>query len=204
MRGQHRFRPADTILLEIRRGLLIRRGRVVQRDTRGDRYADSRAVSLRRRPRCVLRRRRQCDCLCPDVSTRYESQFAVQHYQFPILNSLALHPPGPKLSHSIHHLRVSPSRATTPRCTASPDKSSLCSRTFAHSPLPPGWYRTRRPSLPVRVRVLLAHRRPGMNARSTLSSSVHPGEAQNTSLDPRTRSPGLSLNRLRNCSALRG
>jgi len=133
--------------------------------------------------------------------------FSVQHSQFPILNSLALHPPGPKLSHSTHHLRVLPSRAITPRCTASPDKSSLCLRTFARSPLP-GWYRTRRPSLPVRVRVRvkvsLAHRRPGVNARSTLSFSVHPGEAQNTSLDPRIRSPGLSLNRLRNCSALRG
>jgi hypothetical protein len=166
-------------------------------------------VSLRRRPRRVLRRRRQCNCLCPDVSTRYESPFAIQlsvsHPKF----SLALHPPGPKLLHSIHHLRVSPSRAITPRCTASPDKSSLCLRTFARSPLP-GWYRTRRPSpspspsLLVRVRVPLAHHRPGVNARSTLSFSVHPGEAQNTSLDPHTRSPGLSLNRLRNCSALRG
>jgi hypothetical protein len=118
-------------------------------------------------------------------------------------NSLALHPPGPKLLHSIHHLRVWPSRAITPRCTASPDKSSLCSGTSARSPLP-GWYHIRRPSLPVRVRVPLAHHQPGANARSTLSFSVHPGEAQNTSLDPRTRSPGLSLNRPRNYSVLRG
>jgi hypothetical protein len=120
----------------------------------------------------------------------------------------SLHPPGPKLSHSIHHLRVSPSRAITPRCTASPDKSSLCSQTFVRSPLL-GWYRTRRrpnsnPNLPARVRVSLAHHRPGVHARSTLYFSVHPGEVQNTSLDPRTRSPGLSLNRRRNCSALRG
>jgi hypothetical protein len=121
--------------------------------------------------------------------------------------SLPLHPPGPKLLHSIHHLRVSPSRAITPRYMASLDKSSLCSRTSARLPLP-GWYRTRRPSpspgLPVRVRVPLAHHRPGVNARSMLSFSVHPGEAQNTSLDPPTRSSGLSLNRLQNCSALRG
>jgi hypothetical protein len=135
----------------------------------------------------------------------YRTTLSVSHPK----TSPAPHPPGPKLLHSIHHLRVSLSRAITPRCTASPDKSSLCSGTFARSPLP-GWYRTRRPSpsprpsLPVRVRVALAHHQSGENARSTLSFSVHPGEARNTSLDPRTRSPGLSLNRPRNYSALRG
>ena len=165
-------------------------------------------MSLRRRPRRVLRRRWQCHCLCPDVSTRYESPFVVpcKHCQFPILNFLTLHRPGPKLLHSIHHLRVSPSRAITPRCMVSPDESSSCWRTFARSPLH-GLYHTRRPNLPVQVRrvqVPLTHHRPGVIARSTLSFSVHPGEAQNTSLDPLTRSPGLSLNRPRNCSALRG
>jgi hypothetical protein len=74
---ERRFRSADAIFFEVRRGLLVRRGRVVQRDTRGDRYANSREVSLRRHPRRVLWRWRQCDRLCPDVSTRYESLFSV-------------------------------------------------------------------------------------------------------------------------------
>ncbi len=103
-------------------------------------------------------------------------------------------------SRSIHPLCVSPSRATMPRCTVSQDESSLCSRTFARLPLP-GWYRTRRPSPgpgpSLRMRV-------PVDARSTSSFSVRPGEAQSALLSPRTRSPGLSLNRLRNCSAWHG
>jgi len=65
--GQCRFRSAGTLLFEIRRGLPIGRGGMVQRNARGDSDADSRALSLRRRPRRILRRRRQRDRLCADV-----------------------------------------------------------------------------------------------------------------------------------------
>jgi len=54
---------------------------VVQRNARGDSDADSRTLSLRRRPRRVLRRRRQRDRLCADLRTRYDATvpFVIYH-----------------------------------------------------------------------------------------------------------------------------
>jgi hypothetical protein len=169
---------------------------VVQRDTRSDRDADSGAVSLRCHPRRVLRCRRQCDRLCSDMSTRCEPLFSVQvKGVFKILFTR-------QSSRSIHPPRVLPSRAITLHCTASQHKSSLCFPTFALS-LPPVWYRTGRPSPSLR-RVWLVHHRPGMDERSTPSSSARPGEAQSTLLGLHTLSSRLSPNRRGNCSALRG